>query len=253
MKICTWNINGIRAIHKKGFIPWLLEENPDILCLQETKAHQEQLEEEILQIQGYSSVWNSATKKGYSGVAVYYKEQPKNIIHGLDIEVFDNEGRVIVLKYENFTLLNIYFPNGQMGEVRLQYKLDFYDAVINYSNKLKDNGENLIICGDFNTAHNEIDLKNPKANEKRSGFLSIEREKLDEFFSNGYIDVFRKLRPDQVQYTWWSYRTKARERNAGWRIDGFYVNDDFLKQVKDCIILDHVEGSDHCPVMLYLK
>lgn len=253
MKIITWNVNGIRAAQKKGFINWVNKEKPDILCLQETKANVEQLDREIINIEGYSSYWSSANRKGYSGVATYVKNEPVMVDYGIGIEKFDTEGRILITAFEEFILLNIYFPNGQMGEDRLKYKLEFYEEIIKYCNIIKDSGKKVVICGDFNTAHHEIDLKNPKANEKTSGFLPIERELLDKFLSFGYIDVFRQFYPEEVKYSWWSYRTRARERDAGWRIDYFYVSDNFIKDVKDCQIMNEVQGSDHCPIRLELK
>ena len=252
MKIISWNVNGIRAVHKKGFPEWFKEEAADIVCLQEIKASVEQLDDSIKSIEGYSSYWNPARRKGYSGVATFVKGQALSCEKGLGLEEFDTEGRVIITKHENFSLLNIYFPNGQMGEERIKYKLEFYREVIRFCETLRKTQPKLIICGDFNTAHNEIDLKNPKANEKTSGFLPVEREMLDKFLSYGYIDVFRHFYPDKIQYSWWSYRTRARERNAGWRIDYFYVSQEMLGDILDCEILDNVQGSDHCPIALYL-
>ncbi len=252
MKICSWNVNGIRAAGKKGFLDWVRTESPDILCLQETKAHPDQLEKELLDIPGYTSYWNAAKRRGYSGVATYVKKLPLSVEYDLGTEKFDNEGRVIISTHDNFTLLNIYFPNGQQNEARLEYKLRFYDEVIDFCERLKKIQPRLIICGDFNTAHHEIDLKNPKANETRSGFLPVERAALDAFLARGYIDAFRFLFPDKIQYSWWSYRTMARERNAGWRIDCFYVSQELTKYVSDCRILEDVLGSDHCPILLNL-
>lgn len=253
MKIYSWNVNGIRAIQKKGFIDWVLEEQSDILCLQETKAHVEQLDEELLHIDGYYSYFSEGERKGYSGVATYTKEKPLSVKKGIGIERFDREGRILITEYEDFILFNIYFPNGQKDDERLQYKMDFYDAILDYCNDLKDQWKNLIICGDYNTAHKEIDIKNPKSNEKRSGFLPMERQWMDQFISNGYIDTYRTLHPESIEYSWWSYRFKARERNAGWRIDYFFVSDHFMDQVAEAEILTDVMGSDHCPIVLSLK
>lgn len=253
MKICSWNVNGIRAVHKKGFSDWVLGENPDILCLQETKAYPEQLPAELTRLADYECIWNPAQRKGYSGVAVYFRQPPLEVGYGLGVERFDNEGRVLVMHHQEFTLLNVYFPNGGMGDERVQYKLEFYDKIIDYCDALKVEGKNVIICGDFNTAHQEIDLKNPKTNTKTSGFLPVEREKLDKFLSHGYVDVFRYLYPDKVEYTWWDFRTRARERNAGWRIDCFYVSSSIIDRVQDCVHFDQVQGSDHCPLALLLR
>ncbi|WP_129600816.1 exodeoxyribonuclease III [Anaerophilus nitritogenes] len=253
MKIYSWNVNGIRAIQKKGFVEWLQNEDPDILCIQETKANVEQLEDELIHINGYYSYFHSAQRKGYSGVAVYTKEKPEIVQDKIGIDKFDEEGRILILQYEYFTLLNIYFPNGQKDDERLSYKLEFYDFILEYCEKLKTQGKKLVICGDYNTAHKEIDLKNPKANEDRSGFLPIERAWIDKFISYGYIDTFRYIHPDELKYSWWSYRFNARKNNAGWRIDYHFVSDNLLNKVKDAQILNEVEGSDHCPVTLYLE
>jgi len=253
MDIYSWNVNGLRAIAKKGFTDWVTEHSPDILCLQETKASLDQLDDELVNIPGYFSYFNSGKKKGYSGVAIYSKTEPNLVEYNIGIARFDEEGRIIIAHYPQFTLLNIYFPNGQRDEDRLSYKLDFYDAVLSYCNSLRENGKRLVICGDYNTAHREIDLKNPKANEKTSGFLPAEREWLDSFIQNGYVDTFRHFHPEQVKYSWWSYRFKARERNAGWRIDYHFVSEDMLEMLKSADILDQVQGSDHCPVVISLK
>lgn len=253
MKIYSWNVNGIRSVWKKGFLDWVAEEQPDTLCLQEIKANPEQLEKELMNIAGYNSYWNSGQRKGYSGVATYSKEAPLKTIIPSGTELLEQEGRVLLSEFAAFTLLNVYFPNGQMGEERLQYKLKFYKELINYCENLKKTQPKLVICGDFNTAHHDIDLKNPRANENRSGFLPVEREMLDRFLGHGYIDVYRHLYPGKVQYSWWSFRTAARNRNAGWRIDCFYVSEAMLDDVKDCVILDQVEGSDHCPIALHIR
>jgi exodeoxyribonuclease-3 len=250
----SWNVNGIRAVEKKGFISWAGNCGADILCLQETKAHKEQLSEKLLNINGYTSYWSSGERKGYSGVATYSTSAPKNIASGFDGEKrFDSEGRILVTEYDAFTLLNIYFPNGQKDDERLQYKLDFYDATLDFCEELRKQGKSLIICGDYNTAHNEIDLARPEANQNVSGFLRIERDWMDKFESFGYIDTFRKLHPETTDaYSWWSYRTAARKRNVGWRLDYFYIIPELLPLVKRAEILDGVMGSDHCPVLLEL-
>ncbi|MDA3837398.1 MAG: exodeoxyribonuclease III [Candidatus Delongbacteria bacterium] len=252
MKIYSFNVNGIRAATKKGLFDWFDTEKPDILCLQETKIQDDQIEEDIRNREGYHSYFSFAVKKGYSGTAIYSNIKPINVIHGIGIEEFDNEGRVVQAEYDKFTLLNIYFPNGQMNDTRLDYKLRFYDAILEHCEYLRSKGVNLVICGDYNTAHFPIDLKNPKANEKRSGFLPIEREWMDKFVKTGYVDTFRKLFPEKVEYSWWSYRFNARKNNAGWRIDYHFVNEEFFNKVKDAYILNDVLGSDHCPVVLEL-
>ncbi|MEA4825236.1 MAG: exodeoxyribonuclease III [Clostridium sp.] len=253
MNIYSWNVNGIRAIEKKGFVQWIQDENPDVLCIQETKIQSDQIEDSLKNIEGYKSYFSCAEKKGYSGVAVYTKKEPISVKYGIGIERFDSEGRILICDYEGFILFNIYFPNGQKDEERLSYKLDFYEALFEYCDKLKGQGRKLIICGDYNTAHNEIDLKNPKANSKTSGFLPIERKWIDNIISRGYIDTFRYFHPDEVKYSWWSYRFNARKNNAGWRIDYHFVSDNMIDDVSEAKILNHVTGSDHCPVMISLK
>ena len=253
-RILSWNVNGIRAIQKKGFIDWVLKESPDILCLQETKAHPEQLSDELLNINGYKSYFSSSiVKKGYSGVAVYTKQEPVKVEHGFGIPKFDDEGRIIIADYKSFTLINIYYPNGKMSAERLQYKMDFYDAFLNYANDLVKKKKKLVICGDVNTAHKEIDIARPKENEKVSGFLPIEREWMDKFLNNGYHDTFRIFNQEPEQYTWWDMLTRARERNVGWRIDYFFVSDNLKKNLKDAFIMPDVMGSDHCPIGIELE
>ena len=252
-KLISWNVNGIRAAHKKGFLDWMKKENPDIMCIQETKAHEEQLADELKNVEGYHSYFCSGERKGYSGVAVYTKEKPLSVKKGFGIKEFDNEGRILILEYPEFTLFNIYYPNGKKNAERLKYKMDFYDAFLAYVNKLKKKGRQMVVCGDVNTAHKEIDLARPKENSKVSGFLPEEREWIDKFLGYGYIDTFRMFNQEPQNYTWWDQVTRARERNVGWRIDYFYVNDDFKNKVKDAFILADVMGSDHCPIGIELK
>ena len=252
--LISWNVNGLRAVHKKGFIDWFLNANPDILCLQETKAHPEQLSDELLNVNGYKSYFSSSkVKKGYSGVAIYTKETPLEVEHGFGIPRFDDEGRIVIAYYEKFTLINIYYPNGKASEERLQYKMDFYDAFLEFANNLVEKGKKLIICGDVNTAHKEIDLARPKENENTSGFLKIERDWMDKFFSHGYIDTFRMFNSEPDNYTWWDMQTRARERNVGWRIDYFFVSESLRSNVKNAFIMPEVMGSDHCPVGLEIE
>lgn len=253
MRIYSWNVNGLRAILKKGFMEWFIVESPDIICLQETKLQESQLEESFKNIEGYYSNFSFAEKKGYSGVATYSKEEPVSVKHGIGIERFDSEGRILETEFKNITVLNIYFPNGQMNEERLKFKLDFYDALLDYCNSLVSTGKKLVICGDYNTAHTEMDIKNAKANEKTSGFLPIEREWLDKLISNGYTDTFRYVNKEEIKYSWFSYMFKARERNVGWRIDYHFVSNNMLPYVKDAKILNEVTGSDHCPVVVELS
>ncbi|MBA7671554.1 Exodeoxyribonuclease [subsurface metagenome] len=253
MEIVTFNVNGLRAILKKGFMKWFKDKSPDILCLQEIKSSKDQLKGEIVEVEGYHAHWNSAQKPGYSGVVTLSKEEPLDVQFGMGIERFDTEGRLIRTKYPDFTLLNVYFPNGKMSDDRLKFKLDYYDTFLQFIEVLRKQGEELIITGDFNTAHKEIDLANPKENEKYSGFLPIEREWMDKFESCGYIDTFRYFHPEGEQYTWWTYRFKARERNIGWRIDYFFVSPGLIDKIEDSIILKDVYGSDHAPILLRLK
>src|SRR6056297_614601 len=253
MKIYSWNVNGIRAAERKGFIEWVENTEMDILCIQETKAHEEQLNDNLININGYKSFFNSGERKVYSGTAVYYKKEPNKIWTGLPDERFNKEGRTINMEYDDFVLMNIYFPNGKQKEERLKFKMDFYDELLDYANKIKESGKEVIICGDVNTAHNEIDLKNPESNSKHSGFLPKERAWIDKFLAHGYKDTFRELHPDEIKYSWWSYRFKAREKNVGWRIDYFYVSDGLMDRVKNAKIHNEIMGSDHCPISLELE
>ncbi len=249
MKLYSWNVNGIRAAHKKGFLDWLLTEQPDILGIQEIKAMPAQLPFELLEIPGYYIQWNPAQRKGYSGTALFTKSKPISIRNGMGIKKFDSEGRTIIAEYPDFVFMNIYYPNGKMNAERLRFKMDFYDAFLEKADELKSQGKNLIITGDFNTAHEEIDLARPKQNETVSGFLPEERAWLDRFISHGYVDTFRYFHPDEPDhYTWWSMRANARANNVGWRIDYFFVNEEFLPRVKNAFILHDVKGSDHCPL-----
>jgi exodeoxyribonuclease-3 len=251
IKLVSWNVNGLRAVWKKDFLKSIQTLDADVLALQETKLQDEQLTKGMRDMDGYASHFSFASvKKGYSGVATYSRIKPTDVKYGLGIERFDNEGRIIEMDLGDFVFFNIYFPNGQMSEERLQYKLDFYEAFFAYADDLRSQGRSLVIAGDYNTAHNEIDLKNPKANEKRSGFLRIERDWLDQIVERGYVDTFRTLYPEAVEYSWWTYRFKARERNAGWRIDYFFVSRDMLEKgwVKSAFIDNSIFGSDHCPV-----
>ena len=246
MKIVSWNVNGLRAVIKKNFLEYLETEAPDILCLQETKLQKEQIPEEISNLKQYHQYWSFAEKKGYSGTLILSRIEPKSIETGFDDD--DPEGRTIIAEYDNFVLINCYFPNGKMSDERLQYKLEFYDNILTKMNSIVQSGKNIIVCGDYNTAHKEIDLKNPKANETESGFLPIERAWLDKLVDQGYIDTFRHFDDRPEQYSWWTYRFGARQRNAGWRIDYFWVNSKFIDQVKSAFIQQEVMGSDHCPV-----
>ena len=253
MKLLSWNVNGIRSIVKKGFVKWLLKESPDIICLQETKAWIEQLNKDITNIDGYKSYFNQAERKGYSGVAVYSKPVPVKVLKGLGVKEFDNEGRTLILEYPEFTLLNVYFPNGKRDHTRLQYKLDFYEAFLDYVLKLKDEGKSIIVCGDVNTAHKEIDLARPKANQKTSGFLPEERAWIDKLLAHGFLDTLRLFTDEGGIYTWWDVITRARERNVGWRIDYFFISENLRENITNAFTLPEVMGSDHCPVGIELN
>ena len=252
MKLISWNVNGIRAATKKGFLQFLDNENPDILCIQETKAQKEQLTSEILQDHGYHTFWHSGDRKGYSGVATFCKHQPLYIQEGLGIEKYDVEGRVLITEHDNFLLYNIYFPNGQKNDERLKYKLDFYDDLLPIINEQVDSGNSVIVAGDWNTAHLPIDLARPNENKNTSGFMPIERDKIELYISNGWIDTFRLFHDEGERYSWWTYRFGARERNVGWRIDYFFVNEGMVEICKDADIHQNILGSDHCPVSLTL-
>lgn len=246
-------MNGVRAVLKKGFWDWFEAVSPDVLCLQETKAQPNDLHDGILQPEGYHAVWNSAERKGYSGVVTFSKKKPKSVALGMGIEKFDVEGRVIRTEFNGFDLLNVYFPNGTSGSERLQYKMEFYDAFLDHCESLRSQGKKLVITGDVNTAHKPIDLKNAKANEKNSGFLPEERAWIDKFIAHGYVDTFRLYHPEPDQYTWWTYRANARQRNIGWRIDYFFVTEDLGTKVNDAFIRPEVMGSDHCPIGLDIQ
>jgi len=253
MKILSWNVNGIRAIEKKGFLDWLQKESPDILCLQETKAHPEQLSENLLKPAGYQTFWSSAEKKGYSGVAIYTKEKPVSVIEGLGVKEFDSEGRTLIADYGDFILFNIYYPNGGQGNKRVPFKMKFYDAFLAKAEKWRKQGKKIIITGDVNTAHTEIDLARPKENVKNTGFLPEEREWLGKFIERGYVDTFRHFTREGGHYTWWDYYTGARARDVGWRIDYFFITKNLLPDLKKAYILKDIMGSDHCPVGIEVR
>lgn len=253
MKIISWNVNGYRAVWKKNFPEWLRETNPDICCIQETKSWEEQLKAEQINPLGYHSQFSKPEKKGYSGVATFAKKHYKLLSKGYDIPRFDSEGRVIVSEHDDIVLANIYFPNGQRGPERLSYKLDFYEATMEYFERLRKLGKSVIVTGDYNTAHFPIDLARPDDNEKTSGFMPIERQWLDRWVEAGFVDIFRHFNGDSENYTWWDMRTRARERNIGWRIDYFFVSDDLVPRVKEAWIAAEVQGSDHCPVGIELE
>jgi exodeoxyribonuclease-3 len=252
--IISWNVNGIRAVEQKGFYDWLAKESPDILCLQETKAHKGQLNPALVNPEipdgtVYKSFWSSAKKAGYSGTAIYSKTEPLDV-RTLGVSEFDDEGRVVLAEYPEAVVISAYFPNSQEAGARLGYKLGFCAAILEACDKLVSAGKNIILCGDYNIAHKPIDLANPKSNEKNPGYLPEERAWMDTFIGAGYVDTFRAFCAEPAQYSWWSYRFHAREKNIGWRIDYECVNPAFMPKVVSSTILKDVYGSDHCPVKL---
>jgi len=253
MKITTWNINGIRAALKKDIAKWIGDYKPDILCLQEVKAKFEQVDLNPILDLGYSVIWNAAERPGYSGVATFYLNEPAAVIKGMGIEQFDAEGRIIQTSFPGFELFNIYFPNGGQENKRVPFKLEFYKELLDKCDALHKEGKNIIITGDFNTAHSEIDLKNPKQNEKNTGFLPEERAWIDTYLEHDFIDIFRKRYPEKEQYSWWTYRFNSRERNIGWRLDYYLISSRLEEKIIDVTIHDEVMGSDHCPVTLEIK
>ncbi|MGI5895144.1 MAG: exodeoxyribonuclease III [Candidatus Merdivicinus sp.] len=250
MKLISWNVNGLRACMGKGFAQFLGDTQPDVICLQETKMQREQAD---FVFEGYHEYWNSAERKGYSGTALFSKTEPLSVRYGIGIPQHDTEGRVITAEFPEFFLVNVYTPNSQQELARLDYRMEWEDAFRAYLMEL-DSKKPVIICGDLNVAHQEIDLKNPKPNRGNAGFTDEEREKMTQLLQSGFIDSFRFLYPDQTGiYSWWSYRFKAREKNAGWRIDYFLVSERWKNRISDSRILTNVTGSDHCPVELLLK
>lgn len=252
IRLACWNVNGLRSIARKGFFEWLSSSKADIACIQEAKISEEDIPAEMKSPPGFSSYFSCAEKKGYSGVGVYSKEKPLSVSKGMGIKKFDSEGRYLRLDFKDFSLLNIYYPNGKASPERLAYKLEFYEAFLKHAEKLRKEGRKLVICGDFNTAHKPIDLARPKENETISGFLPEEREWMDRFVSKGYLDSFRHFHKEVGRYSWWSLRTAARERNVGWRIDYFFVSDDLKDNLAQAEIHSEVMGSDHCPLSLEL-
>jgi len=276
--LISWNVNGIRAVSKKDIsegmkynqilqkdefvklklIDWLHLVSPDALCLQETKANPEQLTSSLLKPQGYTSNFSSAEKKGYSGIVTYSKTKPIRLNTDLAVERLNKEGRVMETEFPGFVLLNVYFPNGKLSAERLKYKMDFYEVFLEHVINLRKQGKSVVICGDVNTAHTEIDLTHPKSNESVSGFLPDERKWIDKLISKGFVDTFRHFNKEPEHYTWWSTRAivkgvTARERNVGWRIDYFFVSDDLLDNLVESVMMNEVMGSDHCPIKIKLK
>ena len=251
MKLISWNVNGLRAVINKGFKEFFKEIDADIFCIQETKMQEAQLDENILEIfEGYNAYWNSAEKKGYSGTAIFTKQKPLNVTYGIGKEEHDKEGRVITLEFEKFYMVNIYTPNSKRELERLDYRQLWEDEIRAYLLKLKEN-KPVVMCGDLNVAHEEIDLKNPKTNRHNAGFTDEERNKMTELLDSGFTDTFRYLYPEKENaYSWWSYMGHAREKNVGWRIDYFIVSKSIEKQIKEAKIYPEIMGSDHCPVGL---
>ena len=250
IKFVSWNVNGIRASMTKGFMDLFRQADADIFCIQETKVQQGQIQ---LDAEGYYQYWNYAVKKGYSGTALFSKEKPISVADGIGMNVHDSEGRVITAEYERFYLVNVYTPNSQRELARLDYRMQWEDDVHAYVKNL-DSKKPVVICGDFNVAHNEIDLKNPSSNRNNAGFSDEERGKLTSFINSGFTDSFRYLYPDKKDaYTWWSYMFKAREKNIGWRIDYFLVSNRIRESIKDAVIYKDIQGSDHCPVGLRIE
>ena len=256
IKIASWNVNGIRACYKKGFLEWLNNEGPEICCFQETKSSEEQVPKEILEHPHYQGFYASAEKKGYSGVGILSSKKlsPPKVIFGLEEEKFDSEGRTLIAEYDSFILFNCYFPNGQRDHGRVPYKLEYCRLIEKKATELKEKtGKPIIIVGDYNTAHKEIDLKNPKGNLKTTGFLPEERQWIDDFIEKGHTDIFRELHPkEEGHYTWWTYRGDCRERNIGWRIDYFFITKKARSWVQKCYHRPQTLGSDHCPIVLEL-
>jgi exodeoxyribonuclease-3 len=252
VKLYSWNVNGIRAAEKKGLLDWLAQTNSDVVALQETKAHPDQLSKALLEPQGYVAAWCAAEKKGYSGVSTYSRQPPLRTITGLGEPRFDADGRTLISEFEKFVLFNIYFPNGGRGPEWVLHKLAFYRHFLQVAQRYMAAGRPVVITGDVNTAYAEIDIARPKENAKVSGFMPEEREALGEFFKAGLIDTYRTLHPEDVKYSWWNLITRSRERNIGWRLDYFFVSPDLKDHIVAAEIHTEVMGSDHCPVSLTL-
>ncbi len=250
--IWSWNVNGLRAVMNKDFVKTIQKADVDIVGLQETKLQGHQIPEELAELADYHKYWSHAQRKGYSGTALFSKTEPQSFSDAFGVEEFDTEGRINIAEYEQFILFNVYFPNGAMNDGRLDYKLRFYDKALEVMNSKRQNGKAVIVMGDYNTAHKEIDLARPKENENISGFLPIERKWLDKLVEQGWVDTFRHFDPSEDQYSWWSYRAGARPRNIGWRIDYLFIDKEHLDMVTKAGIRQDVMGSDHCPVYVEL-
>jgi exodeoxyribonuclease-3 len=253
MKIISYNVNGIRAAEKKGFSEWLKQENPDVICLQEVKANIDQVDISIYQDLGYEIYWHSAQKKGYSGVAIFSKVKPKNVVIGCKMDIYDYEGRVIRADFDDYSVLNTYMPSGSSGDARQAFKMQWLEDFRNYIADLKQDIPNLLICGDYNICHEAIDIHDPVSNKKSSGFLPEEREWMSSFLNDGFIDSFRHLNKEPHNYSWWSYRAAARERNKGWRIDYHMISKSMENRLESATILPDVHHSDHCPIKIVFK
>ena len=253
MKIISYNVNGIRAALNKGLDQWIKEENPDILCIQEIKANIEQINTQVFESLGYHHYWFPAEKKGYSGVAILSKKKPVTVVYGMGLEKFDSEGRLIRAEFDNFTILNSYFPSGTTGEIRQAYKMDYLDAVLKYTSNLLSTNPRLILSGDYNICHKPIDINHPELHENVSGFLPEERAWMDTFIESGFTDSFRIFNNQPEQYSWWSYRAGARPKNLGWRIDYHMISRALRKNIKNAAILKDVIHSDHCPVLVEIE
>ncbi len=253
MKIVSYNVNGIRAAINKGFVEWLEEENPDIIQIQETKAMQNQVDVDMIRMLGYEIHWFAAEKKGYSGVATFTKIHPKNVVKGIGNEFFDAEGRFLRLDFENFTLINSYFPSGSSGDIRQEKKEEYLELVLNYTNELRKSHSNIIVSGDYNICHKAIDINHPEKHEDTSGFLPQERDWMDRFVASGFVDSFRKFNDKPEQYSWWSYRGGAKPKNLGWRIDYHMVSENIANALQNAWINPELSFSDHCPVFIELN
>lgn len=253
MKILSYNVNGIRAALKKGFADWLTQENPDVVCIQETKAQEEQIDSALFKSLGYDSYWFSAQKKGYSGVGILTKITPDHVEKGMGIDKYDAEGRMIRIDIGDISIASIYHPSGTSGDVRQDFKMQWLDDFLNYAEKLREKRPNLILAGDYNIAHKEIDIHDPKGNKNNSGFLPEERAWIDKLIAHNYIDTYRYFHDTPDKYSWWTYRFQARSRNKGWRIDYLFVTKEMEKYLVDADILTDVFHSDHCPVLLKIK
>lgn len=253
MKIISWNVNGLRAVDRKGALEEIWKLNPEIFCLQETKVDVDEIPFDLKLVKNYKAFFTSGEKKGYSGVGIYTKTEPLSVDYSFGDSEFDNEGRIVKARYDEFILFNIYFPNGKASKERLDFKMKFYNSFYQNIKKLLEKGEKIIVCGDVNTAHKEIDLARPKQNEKNSGFLPEERAWIDDFLALGFVDAFREFDKAEGKYTYWDVKTRSRERNVGWRIDYFFVSENIKKHLKNSYILENILGSDHAPVVLEMS